>query len=517
MKDKQNVNKLKGKTVPIFPSQKFIKLKRASLRHRRSKGKHLGKLSVKIIHFTIKQSFKAIKSLTSLYLPYPNPGAIGAMYFYNLSSMSKTLINLLLQIGNLELNPGPESNHQITKKAISIVTYNCNGLGERKKLKRVMDKVAGITNKGGIVMLQETHLTDEKLIPQYFKGNFKLNGFKSNSAGVLTLLGDDFEEIFSHSDEQGRQLYTVVNRKDEKYLIANVYCPNDHKQNIDFIDKVYSKILEILNSYPDCFVVLGGDFNSCATELDYLNRVKLKSEEELTKLIAQCNDMCELTDSYRVVRKDPGFTWNRGDCYSRLDYLFISNGLVSRIVNSRVDWAFEKSDHAALITTIKLNPEISKGPGILKVNPIILNDPQKLEQVRSDLNFLINQIPNHWNGHVKLDYLKMIIRSTIGKFTGINRSELEESSSSLETSLNDIVILKQKILSASNKSSSSSEETEKHRARVGKVEVAFQSITNELETTRRKLEHSRAFNLAAKWYEYGEKSNKFFLNLNKFR
>ncbi len=147
-KGKQDVNNSKGKTVPIFPAQKFIRCKRARLRLRRSKGKHFGKLSVKVFNLTIKQSYKAIKSLTFLCLPYPNPGSLGVKLFFNLSSMSKSLIDLLLQMGNLELNPGPESNHQISTKTISIITYNCNGLGERKKLKRVMDKVAGITNKG---------------------------------------------------------------------------------------------------------------------------------------------------------------------------------------------------------------------------------------------------------------------------------------------------------------------------------------------------------------------------------
>ncbi len=135
-KGKQDVNNVKGKTVPIFPAQKFIRSKRARLRLRRSKGKHFGKLSVKVLNLTIKQSYKAIKSFTFLCLPYPNPGSIGAKLFFNLSSMSKSLIDLLLQMGNLELNPGPVSNHQISKKTISIITYNCNGLGERKKTEK---------------------------------------------------------------------------------------------------------------------------------------------------------------------------------------------------------------------------------------------------------------------------------------------------------------------------------------------------------------------------------------------
>jgi hypothetical protein len=82
--------------------------------------------------------------------------------------MSKSLINSLLQIGNLEMNPGPSP--QENKNVINIDTYNCNGLGDLKKLKRFMDKVGKITSKGGIVMLQETHLTNDKHIAQNFKG-----------------------------------------------------------------------------------------------------------------------------------------------------------------------------------------------------------------------------------------------------------------------------------------------------------------------------------------------------------
>ncbi len=38
-----------------------------------------------------------------------------------------------------------------------------------------------------------------------------------------------------------------------------------------------------------------------------------------------------------------------------------------------------------------------------------------------------------------------------------------------------------------------------------------------LDSTRRKLESLKSFKAAAIWYEYGERSNNFFLNLNKFR
>jgi exonuclease III len=265
-------------------------------------------------------------------------------FHMGIRAISKSLTRILLIRGNIELNPDPKIGTTPTEKAemskhIDIISFNCNGLADKQKLKRELGKANQTTTRGGIVMLQETHVTDESLIRQNYKGPFRLNVFKSNSAGIITLLSFDFEIIFIYSDEQGRQLHLVVERGEEKYLVVNVYCPNDHKQSIAFVEKVYNQILETINIYPDCYVILGGDFNSCLTELDYLNRNKLKPEDDLTKIITQNNKMCSLIDSFRYVDESPGYTWNRGTCYSRLDYLYVSNEITSRIKASKIDWA----------------------------------------------------------------------------------------------------------------------------------------------------------------------------------
>jgi len=50
-----------------------------------------------------------------------------------------------------------------------------------------------------------------------------------------------------------------------------------------------------------------------------------------------------------------------------------------------------------------------------------------------------------------------------------------------------------------------------------KIDVAITTIKNKLQAQRQKLTDSLKFISKAKWFEYGEKSNKFFLNLNKSR
>jgi hypothetical protein len=116
---------------------------------------------------------------------------------------------------------------------------------------------------------------------------------------------------------------------------------------------------------------------------------------------------------------------------------------------------------------------------------------------------------------MKLEYLKVIIRSTMGKYMGIKRSELEEEIKSLEISLNDIESLKQKVLK--RKIDDLDKGNNGFESRLEKIEIARKSLANEISSSRNKLEDSKAFKAAATWYEYGERCNKFFLNLDKFR
>jgi hypothetical protein len=327
------------------------------------------------------------------------------------------------------------------------------------------------------------------------------------------MYGKNYQTIYNFKALDGRQLYTVIQDEEVKFLVVNIYCPNDHKQSINFLEVVYSKILEITNDIPDCHVVLGGDFNSCMTKDDLLNRKMSKAEEELTNSIRLNNNICNLIDSYLLVNSQPAFTWNRGTCYSRLDYIYVSSNLSNKIVSSEVDWAFEKSDHAAVMTKVNIQMEIQKGPGIVKVNTEILSDDLKKGQIGEELDFLIKQIPKHWNGHTKLEYVKMSIRSVFAKYVSISRSEDKLELEKLETSLNDIEKLKQKVVKYL---SNIIDESEK-QTRLEIVENARITIKNNLEAIRQKIASRTEFRSAAKWYEYGEKSNKFFFSQSKFQ
>ena len=41
-----------------------------------------------------------------------------------------------------------------------------------------------------------------------------------------------------------------------------------------FMEGVYDKIFEMMDRHPDAFLIMGGDFNVCITDNDFLNRQK---------------------------------------------------------------------------------------------------------------------------------------------------------------------------------------------------------------------------------------------------
>jgi hypothetical protein len=106
--------------------------------------------------------------------------------------------------GNIEINPGPH---------IEVVTFNCNGLGNRQKRDRLLVKANTIAGKGGMVMLQETHIVKETVVSSKVNNKFWISPCTTNSAGVLTIIGSNFKEIEIFKDNSGRQLFVVVDSK----------------------------------------------------------------------------------------------------------------------------------------------------------------------------------------------------------------------------------------------------------------------------------------------------------------
>jgi exonuclease III len=416
-------------------------------------------------------------------------------------------IYLELLSQGVERQPGPPKN----KSNMAIVTYNCNGLGDPKKLKRLLIKCNEMVNKGSIIFLQETHIVDTGYLETIWKHKFVSNCIATNSAGVIILFNKQYDQVYKHTDMEGRQLLVVIHSEEKKFILANAYFPNDHKQGITFAENIYTRILEAQANYPEYVTLYAGDWNVCLAPEDSINRAGSQSELVLSNIIKHNNEIAELSDAYRSVHAEKGFTWKRGVKYSRLDYIFVSNCATNNISGATTDWAFEASDHAAVRVELTSKEEIEKGPGIVKVNIKILEDPVVSTQIGKEIEEMMNQCDESWNPHLTLEFLKVSIRTVFSsKVSGIRQNinlEIKET----EEELHQFEELKIKVISNENLCQ------EEKDNNTDTIERANLSLKTKLTNLRKKFSDTLTFVSKAKWFEYGEKSNKFFLNLNKCR
>ena len=185
----------------------------------------------------------------------------------------------------------------------------------------------------------------------------------------------------------------------------------------------------------------------------------------------------------------------------------MSGYLTSRINSVSTDWAFEQSDHASLVIKMKINTEIVKGPGLTRINEKILDDPDKLNCAKNEIRVLMQEVPIEWDPHMRLEYLKVTIRSVITSLVGRSRKGLKEEIKDRESELNDMKNLKQKACSLA--------EEEIRTRKNNLIDRAIEVLQSDLSILRERQSAETAFRSKANWYEFGEKSNKYFLNLNK--
>ncbi len=418
-------------------------------------------------------------------------------------------IYILLIRGNIESNPGMLS--KVNTISRSILTFNCNGLGDSRKLKRLLTKLATIVEKGGIVFLQETHIVKLERIRSAWKHKFLSNCKRTNSAGVMILFGNEYEVVEQHNDEEGRFIAAVIKNEDSTNIISNVYFPNDHKDGIDFAENVYEQILELQHRHPDIETICAGDFNVCLREEDSMNRVGSHNEKLLATTIIENNKITNLTDAYRMMHKKEGFTWKRGICYSRLDYVFVSENIKRNINEASAIWSFESSDHAAVKIDLEEKDVPKKGPGIIKVNTKILEDPRTTLEIEKEIEEMMKQVGEHWDPHTTLEFMKVAIRSVIADKNGNLRKVMRNEVMEKEEELQEME--KMKI----NAIKETEENNEERLRRLDPINKAITALNESLNKLRNKLSETKAFLNKVKWFEYGEKSNKFFLNLAKSR
>ena len=350
----------------------------------------------------------------------------------------------LIRAGDVETNPGPGPENQDHvrvnkegKENVQILTYNCRGLKDYKKLKRILNTSAGLIKKErlSIILLQETHLGREAegRLKLMWRGNFILSPGEGRSRGCLTLLDSTWQIAEKIESLDGRMAGVVIKNELTSLIIVNLYAPNDH--DIDFFEGVFNTLIELKDKYPEHEVVIAGDLNLVLDpDKDSVNRVDTAQERISRTLLKENCKILELEDAYRSKNKEGGYSWYRGNVFSRLDYIFVSRQLMSYVTEVTLNWAFDKSDHAAVGVQLGIPNVNKRGPGLIRVNAEILKTDYVKREFEVRIKDQIKEIPTNWNPNKKLEFLKVATRSIMGELLSkIKKIDDNEYKSNLRT------------------------------------------------------------------------------------
>jgi exodeoxyribonuclease-3 len=254
---------------------------------------------------------------------------------------------------------------------MDIIYFNVNGLRAilKKGFKEWFER-----QKPDILCLQEIKAKKNQIKTEEF---LNLEGYNSywNSAerdgysGVITLTRETPEDIgfgmgIDKFDKEGRLIKTTY----PGFTLFNVYFPNgkSSEERLQFKLEFYDAFLELCEKLRKKGeeLVITGDFNTAHREIDLANPKEnekysgfLPVEREwLDSLLAK-----GYIDTFRHFHREAGnYTWwtyrfnaRKRNIGWRIDYFFVTKGLIDRVEESSILLDVYGSDHAPILLRIK--------------------------------------------------------------------------------------------------------------------------------------------------------------------
>ena len=194
------------------------------------------------------------------------------------------------------------------------------------------------------------------------------------------------------------------------------------------------------------------------------------------------------------------YTWRRPntDVFSTIDRICFSQTNL-KMINSCTNWSLGYSDHAAvelLLDPAGERPQIRTR--ITRLDPALAKDPIARASIVEGVDKMMSDIPDTWDPHMKLEFLKVSIRTTVEKVQAERKrrekSEEDMLNEELEVALDELG-------------------NGRSKDRPG----ALIDYIEELRTRKSILVEAKGKRLAerlgTKWYNEGEKSNRYFMRL----
>ena len=439
-------------------------------------------------------------------------------------SMSVIALNLrfdrLKACGDVEPNPGPRlsTQQQLTttldpsprkdeKPSIQVITYNVRGLGDKKKVRHLVNRCHQLCAKASnsIFMLQETFVEKLDLLSCIWRGEHHLTSGSGQGLGCITLLTAPFKILHRiNLNERGHILVVTKSNIDKAELIvANIYAPNGlGNDKLNFFEEVIQNILELQSSYNCPTTILAGDFNLVFNANEAKNRLLTRQEIKFSNSVMGMLETAELEDGWVTAPKKQ-FTWSANrlgkQMFSTLDRVMYTKGNL-KLKSKDVDWSLSLSDHAMVRATFDDPMSNRKGTNFIpRLDPRILDDEETCRIMDEEFRTMMSHALQTWDPHVALEYCKMSIRSSANAATGIMKAKYRDEEKDINENLNEII----------NELAETDRNNDHYKLLVHKLDDLRNLKRQLVDKIGTRIEQRNA----RTWYNEGELSNKYFFNL----
>ena len=389
---------------------------------------------------------------------------------------------------------------------IKIISINVRGLqGSVFKRRDIFHWVK--QKNASIVCLQETHSTknDESYWTAEWGYKCIFSHCSSNSAGVAIFFRNTFEFIIHRErcDCQGRFIILDITINGNRITLVNLYGYND--DNPSFFRDLKEEILFFENSS----IIMCGDWNTVQDlDLDTYNILHDKHQQSRAAIQDLKNEL-ELIDPWRNSNQDlKMYTWRQKSPLkqSRLDYFLVSDDIHMNTADVRILPGY-KTDHSAIVLSVALSTS-PRGKGYWKFNAQLLKNIEYTDLVKKCITDTVNEYYVRGN---KDDYLHVYLSCNDQMFFEILKMKIR--SETISYSIKKTKEKQQKLKKI---------EQEIIEIQGGLVNNIEGKALENLERKKAELEESRKnyiegviLRSKARWYEFGEKSTKYFLSLEK--
>jgi hypothetical protein len=344
-------------------------------------------------------------------------------------------------------------------------------------------------------MLQETHSCKEHEQIWESEWGYKIiySHGSSNSRGVCILFKNNFNLIIHDTitDDEGRYVIADISIDNYRLSLVNIYGPNSDTP--DFFTNLYLKLNDISNETQ----IIGGDFNCVLNPtLDkYGGNINAKplTRRFLLSWLEE-DSICDIWRKHNPMVKQ--YTWEKNkptNIKCRLDYFLCSFNIQHNVLRSDIVTGF-KSDHKLIYIVIKTG-ENKRGPGLFRLNCSLLENENYVNLITNTIQESITEAEEiNMSPHGTWEYMKYKIRKETIKFAAKLNRDRNLELKNLEEKL-------QKLNSILNRNENENQELKDTRV---KVEDIYSYKARGAQIRAR-----------ANYYEYGEKSSKYFINMEK--